>query len=246
MSRARVHAARFRAHAASVEKVRTLGVEIVTDCEVSRLIGADRVERAEIRHRVTKETRLVPAGTVVAALGFLADLGPLQHWGLDLQARKITVDTHMATNLPRVFAAGDITDHPGKVRLISVGFGEAATAVNNAATVIDPEADLFAPLLPRSVGYRQPALNDVLLQTYPHSQRLMGVCRVGSEANEELNAAARATGALRPEFTAGGLHGLVVDNTLAFRHGTRPPRDYHDRRTMYLLDGIRGSSAASG
>ena len=49
----------------------------------------------------------------------------------------------MATGLPRVFAAGDITDYPGKVRLIAVGFGEVATAVNNAATVIDPEAMLF-------------------------------------------------------------------------------------------------------
>ena len=38
----------------------------------------------------------------------------------------------MRTNLPRVFAAGDITEYPGKVRLIAVGFGEAATAVNNA------------------------------------------------------------------------------------------------------------------
>ncbi|MGW6403723.1 NAD(P)/FAD-dependent oxidoreductase [Streptomyces sp. NPDC055134] len=135
--------ARFRAHAASVEKVRGLGIEIVTDSEVSALSGTDRLEQAQIRHRTTKETRLVPAGTVVAALGFLADLGPLQHWGLDLNARKIAVDTRMATNLPRVFAAGDITDYPGKVRLISVGFGEAATAVNNAATVIDPEAALF-------------------------------------------------------------------------------------------------------
>ncbi|GLW74654.1 ferredoxin--NADP reductase [Kitasatospora phosalacinea] len=135
--------ARFRAHAASVGKVRALGVDVVTDSEVSRLTGSDRVEQAEIRHRTTGATRLVPAATVVAALGFLADLGPLQHWGLDLRARKIGVDTRMATNLPRVFAAGDITDYPGKVRLISVGFGEAATAVNNAATVIDPEADLF-------------------------------------------------------------------------------------------------------
>ena len=48
-----------------------------------------------------------------------------------------------ATNLPRVFAAGDITDYPGKVRLIAVGFGEAATAVNNAAVVINPDAHLF-------------------------------------------------------------------------------------------------------
>ena len=42
-----------------------------------------------------------------------------------------------------MFAAGDITDYPGKVRLISVGFGEAATAVNNAAVAIDPAATLF-------------------------------------------------------------------------------------------------------
>ncbi|WP_019068138.1 NAD(P)/FAD-dependent oxidoreductase [Streptomyces hokutonensis] len=135
--------ARFRAHAASVEKARALGIEIVTDSEVSAIHGESGVERVEVRHRVEKTTRLLPARTVVAALGFLADLGPLQTWGLELQARRIAVDTRMATNLPRVFAAGDITDYPGKVRLISVGFGEAATAVNNAATVIDPEAALF-------------------------------------------------------------------------------------------------------
>ncbi|MEU6141685.1 NAD(P)/FAD-dependent oxidoreductase [Streptomyces sp. NPDC047081] len=135
--------ARFRAHRASVEKVRGLGVEVITDTEVSALHGTTHVERVEVRHRTTGATRELPARTVVAALGFVADLGPLQHWGLELTARRITVDTRMATNLPRVFAAGDITDYPGKVRLIAVGFGEVATAVNNAATVIDPEAALF-------------------------------------------------------------------------------------------------------
>jgi thioredoxin reductase (NADPH) len=134
---------RFRAHRASVEKVRALGIEIITGAEVSALHGAAHLEQVEVRHRTTKATRLLPAQTVVAALGFMADLGPLQNWGLALTARRIAVDTHMATNLPRVFAAGDITDYPGKVRLISVGFGEAATAVNNAATVIDPDAALF-------------------------------------------------------------------------------------------------------
>jgi len=49
----------------------------------------------------------------------------------------------MRTSLPRVFAAGDITEYPGKVRLIAVGFGEAATAVNNAAVAIDPSAHVF-------------------------------------------------------------------------------------------------------
>ncbi|MGW0585130.1 NAD(P)/FAD-dependent oxidoreductase, partial [Streptomyces sp. NPDC002920] len=135
--------ARFRAHHASVARVRELGVEVHTDAEVSGLYGTGLLEEVEIRHRVTKEARRLSAQTVVAALGFVADLGPLQGWGLELAARRIAVDTRMATNLPRVFAAGDITDYPGKVRLISVGFGEAATAVNNAATVIDPEAALF-------------------------------------------------------------------------------------------------------
>ena len=60
-----------------------------------------------------------------------------------LDKRHIVVDSTTATNLPRVFAAGDITEYPGKVRLIAVGFGEAATAVNNAAVVIDPAAHLF-------------------------------------------------------------------------------------------------------
>ena len=61
----------------------------------------------------------------------------------DLDKRHVKVDSTMATNLPRVYAAGDITEYPGKVRLIATGFGEAATAVNNAAVAIDPDAHLF-------------------------------------------------------------------------------------------------------
>jgi ferredoxin/flavodoxin---NADP+ reductase len=53
------------------------------------------------------------------------------------------VDTRMQTNVEGVFAAGDITEYQGKVRLIAVGFGEAATAVNNAAVYIDPHARVF-------------------------------------------------------------------------------------------------------
>ena len=71
------------------------------------------------------------------------DLGTIATWGLNLDRRHIVVDTTMATNLPRVFAAGDVSEYPGKVRLIAVGFGEAATAVNNAAVVIDPAAHVF-------------------------------------------------------------------------------------------------------
>jgi len=57
--------------------------------------------------------------------------------------RHVVVDTRMRTNIPRVYSAGDITEYDGKVRLISVGFGEVATAVNNAAVELDPDAQLF-------------------------------------------------------------------------------------------------------
>jgi thioredoxin reductase (NADPH) len=133
----------FRAHAHSVKLLRDSTVTLHTPAQVVEIKGGDRVERVAVRHLETKEVTELPAHEVVAALGFTADITPLEAWGLDVQDRHVVVDTRMATNLPRVFAAGDITEYPGKVRLISVGFGEVATAVCNAATVIDPEADVF-------------------------------------------------------------------------------------------------------
>lgn len=133
----------FRAHRATVEKVQAGSTRIITSSNVSRLIGDGSLKAVEVEHVKTKETEELPAQAVVAALGFVADLGPIQQWGLETDKRHIVVDSTTATNLPRVYAAGDISDYPGKVRLIAVGFGEAATAVNNAAVLIDPDAHLF-------------------------------------------------------------------------------------------------------
>jgi thioredoxin reductase len=131
----------FRAHERTVQAVRSSSVEIVTRAEVSALQGNGALETVEITVDGVSTTR--PAQAVVAALGFIADLGPLQQWGIEVQKRHVVVDSAMRTNLPRVFAAGDVTEYAGKVRLIAVGFGEAATAVNNAAVVIDPSAHVF-------------------------------------------------------------------------------------------------------
>ncbi|MDP9102065.1 MAG: NAD(P)/FAD-dependent oxidoreductase [Actinomycetota bacterium] len=133
----------FRAHAHSVKLLRDSSVSLVVPAQVMGISGGERVEALSVRNLDTKQLTELPAQEVVAALGFTADITPLEAWGLAIADRHIVVDTTMATNLPRVFAAGDITEYPGKVRLISVGFGEAATAVNNAATVIDPDATVF-------------------------------------------------------------------------------------------------------
>jgi ferredoxin/flavodoxin---NADP+ reductase len=131
----------FRAHERTVTAVRESGVEIITKAEVTGLRGAQELDEIEITQDGTSTWR--PVDRVVAALGFVADLGALQQWGLQIDKRHVVVDSSMRTNRARVFAAGDITEYPGKVRLIAVGFGEAATAINNAAVVIDPKAHIF-------------------------------------------------------------------------------------------------------
>ena len=132
----------FRAHERTVQQVRDSSVEIVTKAQVTGIFGEPTVSQVEITVDGQEPVRR-PAQAVVAALGFIADLGPLQHWGIEVEKRHVVVDSSMRTNLPRVFAAGDVTEYRGKVRLIAVGFGEAATAVNNAAVVIDPSAHVF-------------------------------------------------------------------------------------------------------
>ncbi|MGC5009484.1 NAD(P)/FAD-dependent oxidoreductase [Streptosporangium sp. DT93] len=140
----------FRAHERSVATLRSSSVRVLTPYEVTGIGGEHLVDEVVVDRvgvaggaaqgdQGDRDGRLtLPAQTVVAALGFIADLGPVQKWGLELRRRHVLVDRSMRTNLPRVFAAGDISDYDGKVRLISVGFGEAAAAVNNLAPLVNP------------------------------------------------------------------------------------------------------------
>ncbi|WP_033293774.1 NAD(P)/FAD-dependent oxidoreductase [Amycolatopsis jejuensis] len=136
--------AKFRAAESIVRQVRELGVRLVTDAEVSRFVEAPDGALTAVDVTVKGgEPEQLRADAVVAALGFTADLGPIESWGLEIDHRAIAVDSTMATARPRVYAAGDVAAYPGKVKLIATGFGEAATAVNNIAVALNPEAHLF-------------------------------------------------------------------------------------------------------
>jgi thioredoxin reductase (NADPH) len=133
----------FRGHAATLQRVRSGSARIHTDTQVVALDGDDgRLAKVTLRAKEGDET-VVPADHVIAALGFISDLGPLRGWGLELRGRSVAVDRAMRTNLPRVYAAGDLADYDGKVKLMSVGFGEVATAMNHVAVDLDPELTLF-------------------------------------------------------------------------------------------------------
>jgi thioredoxin reductase (NADPH) len=133
----------FTAHAASVARLHRSSVRVLTPHVVHALAGESTVLGAVVKHSGSGELVELDCSRVVAALGFTANLGPLTRWGLRIVDRHVAVDSTMWTGVDRVYAAGDITDYPGKVRLISVGFGEAALAVNNAAVAGDPAASLF-------------------------------------------------------------------------------------------------------
>jgi thioredoxin reductase (NADPH) len=133
--------AAFRAHPHSVEVMQATSVRVITDAQVTAVVG-DPV--SEVQVSVADQLTSLPCDRLVAALGFIANLGPLLEWGLEIQQKRhIVVDTTMASSVPGVYASGDICEYPGKVRLIATGFGEVATAVNNAVRYMDPTASVF-------------------------------------------------------------------------------------------------------
>lgn len=133
---------KFRAHEHSVELLNNSKVNVVTPKEIVSLHGQDRIERVTIADCKTREAFDLDVDAVIVTFGFISSLGPIAEWGFDIESGSIVVDSRMETSIPGIFAAGDITVYPGKLKLIAVGFGEAPTAVNNAKVYIDPEAKL--------------------------------------------------------------------------------------------------------
>jgi ferredoxin/flavodoxin---NADP+ reductase len=133
----------FRAHEDSVQKMLHSTVNVKVFYELRRLEGKDRLERAVIYQNKTNAEETIEVDAAIASLGFLSTLGPIAAWGLELEHDSIRVNTRMETNVAGIYGAGDIVVYPGKVKLIATGFGEAATAINNAAQYINPKASVF-------------------------------------------------------------------------------------------------------
>jgi thioredoxin reductase (NADPH) len=135
----------FRAHEHSVVELRNSPVDIKLFYELKELHGNGKIEAATIFNNQTKEEVELPCDAVLAFLGFKADAGPIKSWGLEMEGkgRAIKVGPNFETNLPGVFAAGDIAGAPVKLDLIAVCFGQAAIAINSAKAYIDPKAKVF-------------------------------------------------------------------------------------------------------
>ncbi|AIQ60706.1 NAD(P)/FAD-dependent oxidoreductase [Paenibacillus borealis] len=133
---------KFRAHEHSVENLMASKVNVITPSEITELHGDEFITKVTLSHIKTKETQEIEVDSVIVNFGFVSSLGPIAEWGIEIDGNSIVVDSRMETSIPGIFAAGDITTYPGKLKLIAVGFGEAPTAVNNAKVYIDPDAKL--------------------------------------------------------------------------------------------------------
>jgi ferredoxin/flavodoxin---NADP+ reductase len=137
---------RFRAHGATVAQFQAAVAAdragLFTFHELADIrcaVDPERFSHVAIRDVKAKTTRELEADVVLPMLGFVSDLGPLAEWGLTLEKDEIVVNSMMETGRAGIYAAGDITTYPGKLKLIATGFAEAATAVNQAVHWVYPE-----------------------------------------------------------------------------------------------------------
>jgi ferredoxin/flavodoxin---NADP+ reductase len=136
---------RFRALESSVTAAKRLEeegkVRIVVPAEVRGIDGNGSVERVLVENTATGETEEIACDALITLLGFHSHLGSIADWGLELHGkRQILADpATMETSLPGVYAAGDVAGYEGKITLITIGFGEAAIAANNAIAKIRGE-----------------------------------------------------------------------------------------------------------
>ena len=135
----------FRGALDSVEKVQELKTEkkinLITPAEVVELVGNDKLEAVVIRKSVEPEEKIMlKVDHFIPLFGLSPKLGPIADWGLQIEKNAIKVDTFdYQTNIPGIYAIGDVNTYPGKLKLILCGFHEATLMCQSAYQRIYPD-----------------------------------------------------------------------------------------------------------
>lgn len=136
----------FRGHPDSAQKVLDLAEEgkirFLSNAEVIGVKGEDKVEKLVVKHKTEGEIE-VPTQHWMPLFGLTPKLGPIADWGLDIEKNAIKVDTFdYSTNIPGIYAVGDVNTYPGKLKLILCGFHEGTLMVQSAFKRIYPDKNL--------------------------------------------------------------------------------------------------------
>jgi thioredoxin reductase (NADPH) len=135
--------ASFRGHLDSVQKVIALAeagkINLVTEAEVTALYGEQNLTGVGIMHN-TQGLIQKDCQHFIPLFGLSPKLGPIADWGLDIEKHAIKVDTYdYQTNIPGIYAIGDVNTYPGKLKLILCGYHEATLMCQSAFARIHPE-----------------------------------------------------------------------------------------------------------
>ena len=159
----------FRAAPASVARMRELCEAFEMQFIVGQITGFDEQAGRLSAVKVTGGdgvTRVVPLDMLLVFFGLSPKLGPIADWGLGIERKQIVVDTEkFETNIPGIFAVGDINTYPGKKKLILSGFHEAALAAFGASPYIFPEKRVLlqytttSPKLHKVLGVESPVFD---------------------------------------------------------------------------------------
>ena len=136
----------FRGALDSVEKVSELSkigkINLITEAEVVGLKGENKLESVVIRHKgEASEEEVKETDHFIPLFGLSPKLGPIANWGLEIEKNAIKVDNSYdyQTNIPGIYAIGDVNTYPGKLKLILCGFHEAAIMCQSAYQRIFPD-----------------------------------------------------------------------------------------------------------
>jgi thioredoxin reductase (NADPH) len=134
----------FRGALDSVEKVQDLKnkgkIQLITPAEVVGVIGAQQLSALEIAID-GGETIIKEVDAFIPLFGLSPKLGPIASWGFEIEKNAIKVDNTLdyMTNIPGVYAIGDVNTYPGKLKLILCGFHEATLMCQSAYGRIFPD-----------------------------------------------------------------------------------------------------------
>ncbi|MES2978720.1 MAG: NAD(P)/FAD-dependent oxidoreductase [Pseudomonadota bacterium] len=159
----------FKAAPASVAKMKELCDAYEMQFIVGQVTGYEEKDGKLVGAKVTGAdgvTRVVPLDVMLVFFGLSPKLGPIAHWGLDIERKQLAVDTEkFSTNIPGIFAVGDINTYPGKKKLILSGFHECALAAFGAAPFIFPDKKIHlqytttSPKLHKVLGVETPVFD---------------------------------------------------------------------------------------
>lgn len=133
----------FRGHLDSVQKVIDLAdqgrITLITEAEVTGLAGSNSLEKVTIQH--AKDGEIIrDTDHFIPLFGLKPSLGPIADWGLEIEKNAIKVDTlDYSTNIPGIYAIGDVNTYEGKLKLILCGFHEGTIALQSAFARIHPD-----------------------------------------------------------------------------------------------------------